>query len=102
VQDTGGVYWLRQKNAKARVWTFTTFGRDPAVQLTISTTLSPGVVLSQLGATIDASLPKTGHVCSSTEDTVTGSDVPSASPTPTVSPTVAPTPTPTPAPAPTG
>jgi hypothetical protein len=94
VQDTGGVYWLRQK--KADVWTFTTFGRDPAAQLTISTKLSPGVVLDQLGNRMAASLPKTGHVCSSTQDTVTGSDVPSASPTPTVSPTVAPTPTATP------
>jgi hypothetical protein len=93
VQDTGGVYWLRQKDAKAKVWTFTTFGRDPAVQLTISTTLSPGVVLDQLGTRIAASLPKDGHVCTSTEDTVTGSDAPGA-PTPDAP---APTPSPTPA-----
>ncbi|GAA2081213.1 hypothetical protein GCM10009840_16170 [Pseudolysinimonas kribbensis] len=87
VQDTGGVYWLRQKNAKTKIWTFTTFGRDPAAQLTISTRLSPGVVLDQLGNQIAAALPKTGHVCSSTEDTVTGggtsSDTPTPSPTPT-------------------
>lgn len=82
VQDTGEVYWLRQRNAKTKVWTFTTFGRNPAAQLTISTKLSPGVVLDQLGNRIAASLPKTGHVCSSTEDTVTGSDAPSGVPTP--------------------
>jgi hypothetical protein len=87
VQDTGGVYWLRQKNAKTKIWTFTTFGRDPAAQLTISTRLSPGVVLDQLGTQIAAALPKTGHVCSSTEDTVTGSGTSSDTPTPSPTPT---------------
>jgi hypothetical protein len=56
-QDTGGVYWLRQKNAKTTVWTFTPFGRPPAAQLPTSTALSPGVVLDQLGNQIAAGVP---------------------------------------------
>jgi hypothetical protein len=84
IQIDNAVYWLRQKDDAQKVWRFTTFGRDPALQLTISTKLSPGVVLDQLNSEIDF-LPKDGHVCSSTEDTVTGEDLPadpSASPTP--------------------
>lgn len=71
----GAVYWLRQKDGARKVWVFTTFGRDPAVQLTISTKLSPGVVLDQLGSRI-AHLPENGRVCTSTGDTVTGESLP--------------------------
>jgi len=85
IQIDGAVYWIRQEDAAKKVWVFTTFGRDPAVQLTVSTSLSPGVVLDQLGTAVDF-LPKNGHVCTSTEDTVTGESLPSDTPTPTPTP----------------
>jgi hypothetical protein len=87
------IYWLREKDDAAKVWHFTTFGRNPAVELTVSTKVSPGPILDQLNQEIDF-LPKNGHVCSSTDDTVTGDDLPPAA-------TTAPTPSPTPSPAPT-
>jgi hypothetical protein len=86
------VYWLRQKDDAEKLWRFTTFGRTPALQLTVSTKLSPGPVLDQLNGDVDF-LPKNGHVCSSTDDTVTGDDLPPAGGSP--SPTPTPTPTPT-------
>lgn len=86
IQIDDAVYWLRDQDAAAKVWRFTTFGRDPALQLTVSTSLSPGVVLDQLNSEIDF-LPKNGRVCSSTEDTVTGEALPGDSPTPTPAPT---------------
>lgn len=86
--EENSVYWLRDEDTAAKVWRFTTFGRDPALQLTISTSLSPGVVLDQLDSVVDF-LPKNGHVCSSTEDTVTGESLPgdTASPAPAATPT---------------
>ena len=84
IQIDGDVYWLREKDAAKRVWRFTTFGRSPAITVTVSTALSPGVVLDQLASKVTL-LPKDGHACSSTEDTVTGEGLP-ATPTPTPSP----------------
>jgi hypothetical protein len=86
------VYWLRDKDDAQKVWRFTTFGRNPALQLTVSTSLSPGPVLDQLNNDVDL-LPKDGHVCSSTEDTVTGDDLPPEDPTATATPAPSPTPT---------
>lgn len=83
--DTGGIYWLREKDTAEGIWRFTTFGRDPAVQLTVSTKLSPGVMLDQLDTLLEF-LPKNGRACTSTEDTVTGDDPPDATPTPTPTP----------------
>jgi len=81
------VYWLRQKDTARHVWHFTTFGRDPAIELTVSTDQSPGAILDQLNGEVDL-LPKNGHVCSSPDDTVTGDALPpSGTPTPTPSPT---------------
>jgi hypothetical protein len=85
------IYWLRDKDAAKKVWTFTTYGRNPAVRLTIATSQTPGPILDELNGEIDL-LPKNGRVCSSTEDTVTGEDLPpadTASPTPTPSATPA-------------
>jgi hypothetical protein len=79
------VFWLRQKDDAQKVWHFTTFGRSPAVELTVSTALSPGPILDQLNSKIDYFTPKNGHVCSSTEDTVTGDDLP-AGPSPSATP----------------
>jgi hypothetical protein len=85
IQIDDAIYWLRDQDTAAKVWTFTTFGRDPAISLTISTSLSPGVVLDQLNGEIDF-LPKDGHECSSTEDTVTGEALPGDTSSPTPSP----------------
>ena len=86
IQIDNAIYWLREKDDAQKVWRFTTFGRDPAIQLAISTTLSPGVVLDQLNTEIDF-LPKDGHECSSTEDTVTGESLPPEPGPPTPTPT---------------
>ena len=77
------IYWLRQRDDARKVWHFTTFGRDPALELTVSTAQSPGPILDQLNAAVDL-LPKNGHVCSSTDDTVTGGGTgdPASSPSP--------------------
>ena len=84
----GGVYWLRDDSDPA-FWTFTTYGRDPAIAVTVSKTekaVSPGQVLDTLDAEVSF-LPKNGHQCQSLQDTVTGEALP---------PTDAPTPVPTP------
>ncbi len=90
IQVDNAIYWLRDKDAAKKVWRFTTFGRDPAVQVTVSTRLSPGVVLDRLNTIVDL-LPKNGHVCSSTEDTVTGEALPPDPTTPSPAPTPSPT-----------
>ncbi len=82
------VFWLRDDSDKA-FWTFTTYGRDPAIAVSISKTdkaVSPGQVLDTLDGQI-AFLPKNGHECQSLQDTVTGESLP---------PSDAPTPVPTP------
>ena len=82
------VFWLRD-DSDAAFWTFTTYGRDPAIAVTVSKTekaVSPGQVLDTLDAEVSF-LPKNGHQCQSLQDTVTGEALP---------PTDAPTPVPTP------
>jgi hypothetical protein len=94
IQIDSSIYWLREKDAGKKVWRFTTFGRDPAITLTISTALSPGVLLDQLNGDVGF-LPKNGHACSSTEDTVTGEGLPSdttPSPAPSATPSESPAP----------
>lgn len=91
IQIDDAIYWLRQQDSGRRTWTFTTFGRDPALQVTVSTAVSPGVVLDQLNSAVDF-LPKNGHVCSSTEDTVTGESLPDDTASPAPVPTATPTP----------
>jgi hypothetical protein len=56
----GSVDWIRDDRGKQVV--YTTFGRDPAVQVVIDTSKATPSVLQDIGNAVD-SLPKDGHEC---------------------------------------
>jgi hypothetical protein len=56
----GSVDWIRDDRGKQVV--YTTFGRDPAVQVVIDTSKATSSVLQDIGNAVD-SLPKDGHEC---------------------------------------
>lgn len=86
----GDVYWLRD-GTDAPNYVFTTYGRDPAIQVVVQQKdgVSPGVVLYELQDAVGLS-PEESQ-CTEIEDSL-GADVDTGTSTPT------PTPTPTPAP----
>jgi hypothetical protein len=67
-----GVFWLRDDSNDA-YWLFTSFGRDPAVDVVVDRDIvsGPGVVLDDLENAVSFT-PENGLVCSDTEVTVTG------------------------------
>jgi hypothetical protein len=70
-----GVFWLRDDSNDA-YWLFTSFGRDPAVDVVVDRDIvsGPGVVLDDLENAVSFT-PENGLGCSDTEDTVTGGDI---------------------------
>jgi Protein of unknown function (DUF3515) len=91
--QVGSVYWLRDDLGGSK-FAFTTYGRNPAVQVQIDNSkVVAGPSLDDLGGAVSYA-PTTGHTCTDIEDSLdpdTG-----ATPTPTPTPTVLPTPTVTP------
>jgi hypothetical protein len=67
-----GVFWLRD-DSDERFWLFTTFGRDPAVDVAVDRDIAsgPGVVLDDLENAVSFT-PENGLECTDTEVTVTG------------------------------
>jgi hypothetical protein len=81
-----GVFWLRD-DSNENFWRFTTFGRDPAIDLAVDRDVAsgPGVILDDLQNAVSFT-PENGLVCTDTDDTVTGESIdPSPTPTPTPS-----------------
>jgi hypothetical protein len=75
-----GVFWLREEldGLGARDdradYAFTTYGTDPAVRVTLDgDAIGPGIALDNLGLAMSF-LPTNGRVCTSLDNTVTGSD----------------------------
>lgn len=64
-ENVEGVDWLIDDSQAADDrYTFTTFGRDPAVQIYLDyATISSAEVLRSLSPRLDATLPETGSVC---------------------------------------
>lgn len=56
----GSVDWIRDDEGKQVV--YTTFGRDPAVQVVIDSTKTTDQVLQDIGNAVET-LPKDGHEC---------------------------------------
>ncbi len=81
-----GVFWLRD-DSREGFWVFTTFGRDPAVDVVVDRDIAsgPGIVLEELENAVSFT-PQNGLRCTDTDDTVTGGDV-ELPPTPTPTPT---------------
>ncbi|MEO5919550.1 MAG: DUF3515 domain-containing protein [Pseudolysinimonas sp.] len=71
-----GVFWLRD-DSDDRFWRFTSFGRDPAVEVAVDREIAsgPGVVLEDLENAVSFT-PENGLECTDTDDTVTGGDLP--------------------------
>lgn len=67
-----GAFWLRDDSHDG-YWLFTTFGRDPAVDVVVDRDIAsgPGVVLDDLNNAVSFT-PTNGLICSDTEITVTG------------------------------
>ncbi len=67
-----GVFWLRD-DSREGYWLFTSFGRDPAVDVVVDRDIAsgPGVVLEDLENAVSFT-PENGLECSDTEITVTG------------------------------
>lgn len=67
-----GVFWLRDDSNDA-FWLFTSFGRDPAVEVAVDRDIAsgPGVVLDDLENAVSFT-PLNGLQCTDTEVTVTG------------------------------
>lgn len=67
-----GVFWLRDDSQEG-YWLFTSFGRDPAVDVVVDRDIAsgPGVVLEDLENAVSYT-PENGLRCSDTEETVTG------------------------------
>ncbi len=79
-----GIFWLRD-DSDPKYWRFTTFGRDPAIDVVVAKDIGsgPGVVLDDLANAVSFT-PENGLVCTSTDDTVTGDSIdPSSAPSPT-------------------
>ena len=81
----GDVYWLRD-GTDAPTYTFTTYGRDPAIQVVVEQKdgVSPGVVLFELQDAVGLS-PETSQ-CTEIEDSL-GADIDTSTSTPTPTPT---------------
>ena len=76
-----GVFWLRD-DSNEKFWRFTTFGRDPAIDLAVDRDVAsgPGVILDDLQNAVSFT-PENGLTCTDTDDTVTGESIePSPSP----------------------
>ncbi|MEO5535942.1 MAG: DUF3515 family protein [Pseudolysinimonas sp.] len=93
--EVNGIQWLREEVPRDDGTTdlaFTSYGRDPAARVVVDTsTIGPGIVLDEVALAV-ANLPTNGKVCTSLEDTVSGSDVNGivggdSTPTPTPTPT---------------
>ncbi len=67
-----GVFWLRD-DSRDGIWVFTSFGRDPAVDVVVDRDIAsgPGVVLEDLERAVSFT-SRNGLECTDTEDTVTG------------------------------
>ncbi|MET0304123.1 MAG: DUF3515 family protein [Microbacteriaceae bacterium] len=66
-----GIFWLRNDD-DAPNFVFTTFGREPAVQVAIDNDqVSAGIVLGSLSTAVATTVPN-GLECRDVEDTVTG------------------------------
>ncbi len=67
-----GVFWLRD-DSREGYWLFTSFGRDPAVDVVVDRDIAsgPGVVLEDLENAVSFT-PQNGLRCTDTEETVTG------------------------------
>ncbi|CAN5451605.1 hypothetical protein BH09ACT4_BH09ACT4_23120 [soil metagenome] len=67
-----GVFWLRD-DSNDTFWRFTTFGRDPAIDVAVDRTIvsGPGVVLEDLENAVSFT-PENGLTCTDTDVTVTG------------------------------
>jgi hypothetical protein len=79
-----GIFWLRDDSEEG-FWRFTTFGRDPAIDVVVDRDLpfSPGVVLESLQNAVSFT-PENGLRCTDTDETVTGEELfPSSAPSPT-------------------
>ncbi|MFT4123385.1 MAG: DUF3515 family protein [Microbacteriaceae bacterium] len=71
--ELDGVYWLLD-DSDDPVYRYTTFGRDPAVQVVVDqSVVSTYSVLSGLSAAL-AALPATGDVCTDADDTDADTD----------------------------
>lgn len=67
-----GVFWLRDDSNES-YWKFTSFGRDPAVDVVVDRDIvsGPGVVLDDLENAVSFT-PQNGLECTDTDVTVTG------------------------------
>jgi hypothetical protein len=67
-----GIFWLRDDSHDG-YWLFTSFGRDPAVDVVVDRDIAsgPGVVLEDLENAVSFT-PENGLECTDTDDTVTG------------------------------
>lgn len=67
-----GIFWLRDDSDDG-FWRFTTFGRDPAIDVVVARDIAagPGVVLEDLANAV-AFTPDNGLRCTDTDVTVTG------------------------------
>lgn len=67
-----GVFWLRD-DSDPKFWRFTTFGRDPAIDVAVDKKIAsgPGVVLDDLANAVSFT-PTNGLTCTDTDQTVTG------------------------------
>lgn len=70
-----GIFWLRDDSAET-FWRFTTFGRDPAIDVVVDRDIAsgPGVVLEELENAVSFT-PENGLRCTDTDDTVTGESI---------------------------
>ncbi|MDO9396907.1 MAG: DUF3515 family protein [Herbiconiux sp.] len=93
--NVNGVDWIRD-SSEDPIYTFTTYGRVPAIQVVVDSNAVSGTsALVDLGTAVSA-VPQT-TACLNADD-VLGTSTPAPTPTPTPSPTAAPTPAETPAP----
>lgn len=94
--QVGSVYWLRADLGKDN-YSFTTYGRDPAVQVQLDAKkVVAGPVLDDLESAVTYAKP-TGRVCTDIEDSLdpdtvaTGTPTPAPTTTPTAVPKIEPT-----------
>ncbi|CAN5208729.1 hypothetical protein BH11ACT3_BH11ACT3_08840 [soil metagenome] len=80
-----GVYFLRD-DSDPDFLKFTTFGRDPTIDIVVDTNTVPGVVLNELLPAVSF-LPTNGLECTDVVDTVTGDELATPAPTPSPIPT---------------
>jgi Protein of unknown function (DUF3515) len=84
--QVGSVYWLRASLGKNN-YAFTTYGRDPAIQVQVDATkVVAGPVLDDLESSVTYS-KSTGHICTDVEDSLDPDSVATGTPTATPAPT---------------